>query len=363
MENVIIGNIIVDKLTKQLLKRIKKNEIAVINHQDLDEVVIKDIINAGVKAIINFDIYLSGNYMANKLELLFNNKIPMFTIIDNKNTLFEHLEDGMRVIIKKGRACFFNKKEKKYNFYSIKCREFSFTEYMEIINRVSKKEPKIFNNFINNSIKYLKKEFNLINKLFPMPELNTIIEDRNVVIVVRGKNYREDFYAIYDFIKNLNPIYIGVDGGADLIMESGIIPNVVLGDMDSVSDQSLILANDVIVHAYLNGYAPGLQRVKNLAIPYKILSFFGTSEDIALLLAYEAKARYIFLIGSHNNFADYHDKGRKGMSSTILTRLKVGHKVLDLKGISMLLTHKSLFVNNLGSELIAAEGINNHSSI
>jgi len=125
----------------------------------------------------------------------------------------------------------------------------------------------------------------------------------------------------------------------------------------------LILANDVIVHAYLNGYAPGLQKVKNLAIPYKILSFFGTSEDIALLLAYEAKARYIFLIGSHNNFVDYHDKGRKGMSSTILTRLKVGHKVLDLKGISMLLTHKSLFVNNLGSELIAAEGINNHSSI
>src|SRR3712207_1748934 len=55
-----------------------------------------------------------------------------------------------------------------------------------------------------------------------------------------------------------------------------------------------------------------------------------------MLLADERGAQLIVAVGSHATLVEFLDKGRAGMASTFLTRLRVGGKLVDAKGVSRL---------------------------
>ncbi|NLZ52968.1 MAG: hypothetical protein GX892_07465, partial [Thermoanaerobacteraceae bacterium] len=173
-----------------------------------------------------------------------------------------------------------------------------------------------------------------------IPETDTVIKGRHVLIVVRGNNYKEDLAAIKTYIDEVNPVLIGVDGGADALLEYGYTPDMIIGDMDSVSDEALKICKDIVVHAYPNGKAPGLARVKQLGLNAKTFISPGTSEDIAMLLAYEKHADLIVAVGTHSSIIDFLEKGRRGMGSTFLVRLKIGSILVDAKGVSKLYNQK-----------------------
>ena len=132
------------------------------------------------------------------------------------------------------------------------------------------------------------------------------------------------------------PLLIGVDGGADAILEAGFKPDIVVGDMDSVTDDALRSGAELLVHAYPDGRAPGMARLESLGLTGTAWPLAATSEDLALLLAYESGADLIVAVGTHANLIEYLDKGRKGMASTFLVRLKVGPKLVDAKGVNKL---------------------------
>jgi uncharacterized membrane-anchored protein len=152
--------------------------------------------------------------------------------------------------------------------------------------------------------------------------------------VVRGYNYKEDLAALRPYIKDVHPILIGVDGGADALIEHGYRPNLILGDMDSVSERALTSGAEIVLHAYPNGVAPGEERLTALGLPHKTLKVSGTSEDMAFLLAHGKGADLIVAVGSHGNLREFLDKGRMGMASTFLVRLRVGEILVDAKGVS-----------------------------
>ncbi|MFY9526438.1 MAG: putative cytokinetic ring protein SteA, partial [Limnochordia bacterium] len=110
----------------------------------------------------------------------------------------------------------------------------------------------------------------------------------------------------------------------------------IVGDMDSVSDGALTCGAQLIAHAYQNGECPGAARLEEMGLAYDLLPAPGTSEDVALLLAHAKKAEIIVLVGSHSNMIDFLEKGRPGMASTFLTRLKIGPILLDAKKVSEL---------------------------
>jgi uncharacterized membrane-anchored protein len=60
------------------------------------------------------------------------------------------------------------------------------------------------------------------------------------------------------------------------------------------------------------------------------------SEDIALLLAHEQGAELVVTVGSHFSMAEFLDKGREGMASTFLARLRLGPGLVDAKGVSLI---------------------------
>ena len=173
--------------------------------------------------------------------------------------------------------------------------------------------------------------------LFHLPcEINRMINNQHCLIVVRGKDYRQDIKAISEYIKEQKPILIGVDGGADALLEHGFTPNIILGDMDSVSDKALYKIPLRLIHAYPNGKAPGAIRLQENNLNFYLIKAPGTSEDVAFLLAHQLNARLLIAVGTHTHVIDFLEKGRKGMSSTFLTRMRVGSKLVDAKGVSQL---------------------------
>jgi uncharacterized membrane-anchored protein len=169
-----------------------------------------------------------------------------------------------------------------------------------------------------------------------IPDLRTSLADRHALVVAGGYRFREDLQALRSYIREFKPVIIGVDGGANALMEAGYWPDLIVGDMDSVSDTALKSGAEIVVHAYRNGYAPGLARVQDLEVDSVTLPADGTSEDVAVLLADEAGASLIVTVGMRFGLVEFLDKGRSGMASAVLTRIRVGDKIVDAKGVSRL---------------------------
>jgi len=131
-------------------------------------------------------------------------------------------------------------------------------------------------------------------------------------------------------------VLIGVDGGADALLEIGLTPDIIIGDFDSVSREALSCGADLVHHVHPDGRAPGRESLVQWGVAYEEFVAEGTSEDVAMLLAAEGGSQLIVAVGTHATMVEFLDKGRKGMASTFLTRLRLGPMLVDAKGVSKL---------------------------
>ena len=321
----------VDRKTKRLAKRLTGGEIAVINHIDIDEVAANSLIEGKVKLVINASKSISGRYPNKGPGILTENNV---LIVDNVGEdLFHELKEGQIIEIIDG----------KIYRDGILLGQGDVLDRKEVDVRIKKAYENIaveLDRFIDNTIEYAKKEKGFILGDVEIPHVKTKYKNRHVLIVVRGQDYKQDLSTILSYIEEMKPILVGVDGGADALLEFGYTPDVIVGDMDSVSDEALKKAKEIVVHAYTDGRAPGLKRVQDLGLDAIVFPAPGTSEDIAMLIAYEYKAELIVALGTHSNMIDFLEKGRKGMASTFLVRLKIGSKLIDAKGVNLLYRSK-----------------------
>lgn len=316
-----------DRKTKNLVSRLENKDIALICHRDLDELAANSLVERKVSCIINTEKTISGKYPNKGPAILLEKGIPIFEVEDDK--IFYMIEEGEEVEINEGNIFLNGKNISRCKYLSNSCiDELTKLGYDNI--------DKELESFIENTLTYAKKEKVLVTGKIQIPKIDSVIKGRHVLVVVRGMDYKMDLITIKSYIRDVNPLLIGVDGGGDALLEFGFKPDVIIGDMDSVSDKCLLESKDIIVHGYTNGKAPGLKRVQELGIKAKVFEAPGTSEDIALLLAYENNADLIVAVGTHTNMIDFLEKGRNGMASTFLVRLKVGDKLVDAKGINKL---------------------------
>jgi uncharacterized membrane-anchored protein len=314
-----------DARTKNLVKRINPGEIAIIDHTDLDHVAADSLVKAKVKVVINASLSITGRYPNPGPALLLKEGIE---ILDNVGKdIFRHVNEGDLLEIKGNQI---------WNGGHL-VGEGEFLQLEAVNRRLREIRGNLANElelFLQNTLEYALKEKDLILGTVPIPEVKTKFDGKPVLVVVRGQNYRDDLTIIKSYIDDVDPVLIGVDGGADALIEFGYRPDIIVGDMDSVSDNALKICPELIVHAYPDGRAPGLQRIQQLNLSAMIFPAPGTSEDIALLMAYEKGADLIVAVGTHSNMIDFLEKGRRGMGSTFLVRLKVGSILVDARGVS-----------------------------
>ncbi|MCX8053797.1 MAG: putative cytokinetic ring protein SteA [Armatimonadetes bacterium] len=321
------GTVRVDKRTKNLAKRLKPGDIAVIDHQDIDSTAAEMLVEARPAAVVNAAQSCSGRYPNLGPSVLLKSHIPIIDEVGQ--SVLIKLREGDRVEIEDGRVL------KDGNVVAVG-KVLTEDQIEQCIAQARSNLEQILAEFAENTLSYVKQEKSLLLDPANLPSIRTQINNRHALVVVRGEGYKEDLAMIRGYIREVKPILIGVDGGADALVEMGFKPDIIVGDMDSVSDDTLRCGAELIVHAYTSGEAPGLDRLNRLGLQAQVCPIPGTSEDLALLLAYEKGAELIVAVGTHSNLIDFLDKGRKGMSSTFLVRLRVGNRLVDAKGVSKL---------------------------
>ncbi|MBG0567623.1 putative cytokinetic ring protein SteA [Actinoplanes aureus] len=316
-----------DRRTKRLTGRLRPGEIAVIDHVDLDRVAADSLVAAGVTAVLNVKPSISGRYPNLGPEVLIQGGV---VLVDNLGEeVFQGIREGQVVSVEGGTVLLGGEPVATGVRQDAESVAKAMAEAREGLSVQLEA-------FAANTMDYLKQERDLLLDGVGVPDVQTSIAGRHVLIVVRGYDYKDDLDVLRPYIREYKPVLIGVDGGADALVENGYTPDMIIGDMDSVTDDVLRCGAEVVVHAYPDGRAPGLQRVENLGVDALTFPAAATSEDLAMLLADEKGASLIVAVGTHANLVEFLDKGRGGMASTFLTRLKVGGKLVDAKGVSRL---------------------------
>ena len=316
-----------DSRTKNLTKRLRPGDVAIIDHEDLDRVSAEALVGCGVAAVVNAAHSTSGRYPNLGPQIVVDAGITLLDAVGGDVMTAVAEGDVVRVegdVLLRG--------EDSVARGSRQSRE--SVEAAMAAARTGLSEQ--IEAFAGNTMEFLRRERELLLDGVGVPDIRTQLEGKQVLIVVRGYHYKEDIVALRPYLRENHPVLIGVDGGADALIDEGYVPDLIVGDMDSVSDRALRSGAEIVVHAYRDGRAPGLARVEAMGVPCVAFPAAGTSEDVAMLLADDKGAELIVAVGTHATLVEFLDKGRSGMASTFLTRLRVGGKLIDAKGVSRL---------------------------
>ncbi|HEX5365165.1 MAG TPA: putative cytokinetic ring protein SteA [Acidimicrobiales bacterium] len=319
----------VDRRTKRLVKRLRPGDVAVIDHEDLDRVAAETLVDAGPAAVVNAAPSISGRYPNLGPLLLCQAGIPL---VDGVGTdVMDAIPEGAPVTVDGDRVLVGSE------VVATGVRQSTATVDAALGDARANMGPEL-ERFVENTVEYVRQEVELLTGHLELPEVRCPVAGRHVLIVVRGIDYREDLSLLQQtgYLREERPVLIGVDGGADALLEIGAVPDIIIGDFDSVSEAALRCGAQLIVHGYTDGRAPGAKRLDDLDLPYTVFSAPGTSEDVAMLLAYEEGAALMVAVGTHNSMVEFLDKGRAGMASTFLVRMRVGDALVDAKGVSRL---------------------------
>ncbi len=320
-----------DRLTKNLTKRLRRGDIAIVHHRDLDRVSAEELVAAGARVVVNCSPSRTGRFPNPGPLLLVRAGVKL---IDVDTDLFEQVREGEPLSVRGGGV---------FRDGTLLASGSVLTE-SELARDLAEQQSRVteaLEQFADNTMRYLREEGRLLSEGPDLPRLATSFRDRHALVVARGPGMRRDLAIVRSYVRDFKPVLVAIDGGADALLELGWKPDVIVGDMDSVSDAALRSGAELVVHAYAgNGRAPGAERLERLELPYQTVSAAGISEDLALLLAYEKGAELIVAVGTHLNLIEFLERDRGGMSSTFVTRLKVGEVLVDAKGVSRLVSRR-----------------------
>ena len=343
---IVHGNVRLGRRTKLLVKHIVRGEIAVIDHLDIDRVSAEELIAAGVNAVLNCKASSGGSYPNLGPQLLVEAGVLLVDLPDD--SLFTVLSDGEAVLVEVthapatgepaaagGRPTLIGQVRRGEEVLAR-------GEVLDLARVCAETEARrsevgeALERFARNTIEHMREERELLAGRIELPRFATDFRDRSTLVVVRGVGHQRDLRALRPFIRDMRPVLVAVDGGADALLEAGLTPDMIVGDMDSAGEAALRCGAELVVHSYPDGRAPGRRRLEELGLHFKLVPAPGTSQDVALLLAAEKGASLIVSVGSQFNLVEFLDRNRKGMSSTFLTRLRIGEILVDAKGVSRL---------------------------
>ncbi len=325
--------------TKLLVRHLQRGDIAVIDHIDIDRVSAEELIAAGAVAVLNCRPSSSGSYPNLGPQLLVEAGVLLVDLPDD--ALWQTLSDGERLEVRGGEVWRAGEEARREGARPLARGRVLDRASVRAETEARRREiDEALERFAHNTIEHMREERELLAGRIDLPRFATDFRDRSALVVVRGVGHQRDLRALRPFIRDMRPVLVAVDGGAEALLQAGLCPDMIVGDMDSAGEAALLAAHEggaeLVVHAYPDGRVPGRERLDELGVPYKIVPAPGTSQDVAMLLAAEKGARLIVAVGAPFNLVEFMDRNRDGMSSTFLTRLRIGEILVDAKGVSRL---------------------------
>jgi uncharacterized membrane-anchored protein len=316
-----------DRRVGRLLSRLHAGDIAVVDIADLDRSTADALVAAEVAAVINVQASISGRYPNLGPEVLISHGIPLLDGVGRD--VFTDLKEGTRVRLDADVLYAGDRQVAR----GVRQTAESVAKSMADAKAGMSAHLEAF---AASAQQHMLREKDLLLDGLGLPALRTNFIDRHVLLVAHGYDFKADIKALKHYIREFRPVLVGIDGGADVLRDAGYRPDLIVGDMDSVSEAALREATEVVAQADYQGRVTGLSRVQDLRIEPVVFPTSGSSEDAAMLLADAGNPKLIVTVGIRATLEEFLDAGRGGMASTVLTRLKVGGRLVDAKAAAQL---------------------------
>lgn len=324
----VTGTARVDKDTTRLLGRIGRGDIVVCDELDLDRTTADLMVEAGVAAVVNASPFISGRYPNLGPEVLAAAGIEL--VDDAGKEVFTRVKDGAKIRVHEGVV------------YTGE-RELAQGERLtdtDVTSRMLAARSGVVDHleaFAGNTVEFIRVESPLLIDGVGIPDVEVNLNDRHVLVVSDGADHVEDLKRLKPFIKEYAPVLIGVNRGADALVKAGYRPDLIVGDPEMITTNTLRSGAQVVLPAAPDGHAPGLERIQDLGIGAMTFPATGSAADLALIIADHHGASLIVSVGHSASLEEFFDAGRRESNpSTFLTRLKVGTKLVDGKAVATL---------------------------
>lgn len=321
----------VDRNTARLLRRVGPGDIVVLDQLDLDRATADALVKADVAGVVNASPSISGRFPNLGPEIIVGAGIPLVDGVGGE--LLRQMRDGSKIRLFDGGVY---SGERELARGTQQTRDSVADLMIEAKAGMSAQ----LEAFSANTMEFLRAERTLILDGVGVPDLRVPLKQRHVLVVADGKGHAEDLKRLRKYIAEHRPVLIGVNGGADTLMDQGYKPDVIVGDPTGIDAETLKAGKEVVVPAQPDGHAPGVGRIQDLGIGAVTFPAAGNPEDLALLLADAHEASLVVTVGFQATLTEFLDHGRAGSNpSTFLTRLKLGSKVVDGRAVATL--HRS----------------------
>ncbi len=323
----VTGQVRLGPTVREVLRRINTGDIALIDAVDLDLVTADELIRVGVGAVVNVAASISGRYPALGAARLVEAGVPLLD--DVGHAVIGRVSDGdvVRVV---GRELCVGHRVIAEGLAQTPESVAAATADAQSGLRAQLEA------FAGSSRGFLLSEQALVLDGVGLPPIRAAIEGRPVLVVSRGPRDEADLEALTLWIREERPLLVGVGAGADVLLRAGHTPDLVIGDMDDVSDDALRCGAELVVHGYRDGRALGLDRARVHQLAPVIFEADMTSDDLALLMALHGGASMVVSAGAADSLVELLDRDRAGMTSTVMTRLRLGGLLVDAGGVAQL---------------------------
>ncbi|MBE7324242.1 hypothetical protein IEQ44_06220 [Nocardioides sp. Y6] len=322
----------VERRTRALLRRLQPGDVAVIDHLDLDRGTAQALLDAGVAAVLSASPLMSGRYPNQGPQVLAAAGIPVVDTLGEE--LFAQAREGSQVSVEGDVV-------RLAPDAVLSGRVLDEATVRELAEEARVGLTHQLESFTHNSTEFLRREQELLLHGHGVPVPRTRFADRPVVVVVPGRDFLQELREIRGFIREQRPVLVGVDRGAEALREAGLRPDVVVvsadaGDDELPSPRTLKTARDVVLRVDRGSTRAAGERFSRWGVTPLLLESTATTEDAALILADAQDAAVIVGVGMHATLDEFLDRQRAGLASTYLTRLKVGHRLVDATAVRTL---------------------------
>ncbi|MER7081637.1 Uncharacterized membrane-anchored protein [Saccharopolyspora kobensis] len=324
----VVGIARIERRSDDVLRRVRPGDIAVLDHADLDRRTAEALVSAGVVGVVNAAPSISGRYPNLGPDVLLSAGIALVDSVGPE--LARQIKDGTKLRLHEG-GVFVGEREVGRGTAQ------DADSVADLLIEAKAGMSAQLEAFSANTIEFLRRERTLILDGIGVPDLSASLEDRQVLVLAPGYGHADDLKRLRKYIREYRPVLIGVESGADVLREAGYKPDVIVGDPDVISTETLKCGAELVIPAHLDGHAPGLERIQDLGIGAVTFPASGNPEDLALLLADAHKASLVVTVGFHATLGEFLDSGRSGSNpSTFLTRLRMGSKIVDGRAVAAL---------------------------
>jgi uncharacterized membrane-anchored protein len=317
----------VDRRTKSLARRIAPGEIAVVDHVDLDRASAVALAEAGVAAVVNAAPSISGRYPNLGPRHLVEAGITLVDDVGGRLITAVHDGDLIRVdgatvyvdddVVGEGTV-----QDRRSVERAMQSARKGIGTQLEAVTA--------------DLAEHLRHESPALVEGTGVPMLATPMRARQVLVVTKAFDYRRDLALVKRYIKDVRPVLVGVDAGADALLAAGHRPHIIVCDGEDISDAALRCGAEVVVKAGSDGRVVQGDRIERLGVRQLTFRTASATTDAALLIARANQAALVVTAGMPGSLEELLDTGRAGTASALVTQAALAPRLVDAKAVAEL---------------------------